>query len=111
MAYLREEKQTVEIDLTLDNVWKIIQKVLTSLKWNIEQIDSAKHQITAKTESHFMSYSSILLIDAVPIDENKTEVTVIARTPGTTITTMFDFGRDGRRRIDLFLMELMEQLK
>jgi hypothetical protein len=111
MAYLREEKQTAEIDLTLDNAWTIIQKVLTSLRWNIEQIDNVKHHIRAKTESHFMSYSSILLIDAAFIDENKTEVTVIAETPGTTITTMFDFGRAGRTRINLFFMELMEQLK
>ena len=111
MAYLREEKQAVEIDLPLDDVWTIIQKALTSLKWNIEQIDSAKHHIEAKTESHFMSYSSILLIDAAPMDENKTKVMVVAETPGTAITMMFDFGRAGRRRIDLFLTELIEQLK
>jgi len=55
MAYLREEKQTVEIVLPLNKVWTVIQKVLTSLKWNIERIDSTEHHIEAKTESHFMS--------------------------------------------------------
>jgi hypothetical protein len=111
MAYLHEDKQTVELDLPLDKVWTVVEKVLTSFKWSITQIDDTSHHIEAKTEAHFLSYASILLIDAVTIDENKTRVTVVASTPGTTITTMFDFGRTGRERINLFLRELLAQSK
>ena len=111
MAYLKEDKEDVEIGRSLDGVWMTIQKVLASFKWKIEQVDGTVHHIKAKTESGFMSYSTVLSIDVESIDENTTRVSVTAETPGTTITTMFDFGRAGKQRINLFLSELVKQSK
>jgi hypothetical protein len=109
MAYLRKEKETVEIDYSLNKVWIAIQKVLTNLNWNTEQIDETAHHLKAKTKAGPMSWSSVLLIDAAPIHENTTRVSVAAETPFTTITAILDFVQ-GKRRINLFLMELGKQL-
>jgi hypothetical protein len=109
MAYLRKEKETVEIAYSLNKVWTTIPKALASLKWNVEQIDDTTHHVKAKTTAGPMSWSSVLLIDAVPVDENKTRVSVAAETPVTTITAIVDFART-RQRIDLFFTELAKQL-
>jgi len=109
MAYLRKEKETVEMDYALNRVWTAIQKVLTSLEWNIEQTDDSAHHVKAKTKSGFMSWSSVLLIDAVSVNEKTTRVSVAAETPVTTITATVDFGRT-RQRINQFLTELSNEL-
>jgi hypothetical protein len=109
MAYLRKEKETVEIAYSLNRVWTAISKALTSLEWNIEQIDDAAHHVKAKTKSGLMSWGSVFLIDAVPVDKNTTRVSVVAETPVTTITAMVEFGRT-RQRINLFFIELEKQL-
>jgi len=109
MAYLRKEQETVEIDHSLSKVWMTIQKVLTSLDWNMEQINEAEHQVKAKTKAGPMSWSSILLINVGPVNENTTRVSVAAETTVTTITAIVDFGQ-GKRRIALFLAELAKQL-
>ena len=109
MAYLRKEEETVEIDHSLKKVWMTIQKVLTGLNWNIEQIDEAEHQVKAKTKAGPMSWSSALLIDVLPVNENTTRVSVAAETPVTTIMAIVDF-RQGKRRIALFFTELAKQL-
>jgi hypothetical protein len=109
MAYLRKEKETVEIAYSLNRVWTAIPKVLTSLEWNIDQIDDTAHHVKAKTKSSLMSWGSVLLIDAVAVDRNTTRVSVVAETPVTTITAMVEFGRT-RQRINLFFAELEKQL-
>ncbi|MCJ7560600.1 hypothetical protein MUO79_08280 [Candidatus Bathyarchaeota archaeon] len=109
MAYLRKEKETVEIAYPLTKVWTAIPKALTNLEWNVEQIDDTTHRAKAKTKAGFMSYGSVLLIDVVPVDENTTRVSVAAETPVTTITAVVDFGRTGDR-IELFFEELAKQL-
>ena len=109
MAYLRKEKETVEIGYSLNKVWTAIPKALTNLEWNVEQIDDTTHRAKAKTKAGFMSYGSVLLIDVVPVDENTTRVAVAAETPVTTITAVVDFGRT-RDRIELFFEELAKQL-
>jgi hypothetical protein len=109
MAYLRKENETVEIDHSLSKVWMAVQKALTSLDWGIEQTDETTHHVKAKTKAGAMSWSSILLIDVVPVGENTTRVAVAAETPVTTITSIVDFAQ-GRRRINLFLTELAKQL-
>jgi len=109
MAYLRKEKETVEIVYSLNKVWAAIPKALTSLEWDVEQIDDTAHHVKAKTTAGFVSWSSVLLIDAVPVDENTTGVSVAAETPVTTITAIVDFGRT-RQRIDLFFAALAKQL-
>ena len=109
MAYLRKEKETVEMDYTLSRVWAAIRRVLTILEWNIEQTDESAHHVKAKTKSGFMSWSSLLLIDAVSVNEKTTRVSVAAETPVTTITATVDFGRT-RQRINQFLTELSREL-
>jgi hypothetical protein len=109
MAYLRKEKETVEIAYSLNRVWTAISKALTSLEWNIEQIDDTTHHVKAKTKANIMSWGSVLLIDAVPVDKNTTRVSVAAETPVTTITAIVEFGRT-RQRINLFFAELQKQL-
>jgi hypothetical protein len=109
MAYLRKEKETVEIDYAIEKVWKTIPKAFEELEWTIEHIDEAAHHVKAKTQPGFISWSSELLIDAVRVDENTTRVSVAAETPATTISAIVDFGR-ARRRIDLFFATLAKQL-
>jgi hypothetical protein len=109
MAYLRKEKETVEMDYSLEKVWTAIQTVLKSLEWNIKEIDDAAHHVNAKTKAAFMSWGSTLLIDALSVGKNITRVSVAAETPVTTITSIVDFGRT-RQRITLFFAALAKQL-
>ena len=109
MAYLRKEKETVEIDYPIGKVWKMIPKALKEIGCTIEQIDDPAHNIKAETPKGLVSWSSVLLIDATRVDENTTRVSVMAETTFTTITSILDFGR-ARRRIDLFFAALAKQL-
>jgi uncharacterized lipoprotein len=109
MAYLRKEKETVEIDYPLGKVWAAVPKALASLEWIVEEIDDAAHHVKAKTKGGFMSYASVLLIDAVAVDEKTARVKVTAETPVTTITSIADFGRTWNR-IKLFLEAMARQL-
>jgi hypothetical protein len=109
MAYLRKEKETVEMDYSLDKVWMAIQNVLKNLRLNIEQIDEKTYHVKAKTKTALMAWSSVLLIDVVPVNANTTRVSVTAETPVTTITSVIDFGLT-KRRINVFLGELSNEL-
>jgi hypothetical protein len=106
---VRKEKETVEIDYSMNEVWTAIQKVLAGLEWNIEQIDEKGHCVKAKTRSSLMSWGSVLLIDAVSVDKNTTRVSVEAEMPVTTITAMVNFGQ-AKQRIALFFTQLAKQL-
>jgi hypothetical protein len=109
MAYLRKENETVEIDYSLNRVWKAISKVLTNLEWSIEQIDDMTHHVKAKTKASFMSWGSVFLIDAMLVDKKTTRVSVATETPVTTITAIVDFGQ-ARHRINLFFVALEKEL-
>jgi hypothetical protein len=109
VAYLRKEKETVEIDYPLGEIWAAVPKALASLGWTVEQVDDTAHHVKAKTKAAFMSYASVLIIDAVAVDEKTARVKVTAETPVTTITSIVDFGRT-RDRIELFFEELAKQL-
>ena len=109
MAYLRQEKETVEIDYPLSKVWEAMPKALALLDWTLEQSDDEAHHAKVKTKSAFLSYSSILIIAAVPVNEKMCRVTVQAETPVTTVTSIADFGRS-RERIQLFFAALAKQL-
>ncbi len=109
MAYLKKMNETLEIDHSLDKVWSAIQKALTYLEWNIEQIDDGTHRVKAKTNTIFMSWSTVILIEASSLGEKTTKVSIAAETPVTTITSIFDFGRT-RERIGLFVKEMAKQL-
>lgn len=109
MAYLRKEKETVEMGYSINKVWATISKALKDLDWTIEQIDDAEHHVKAKTKPGFMSWGSVLLIDVARVDESTSRVTVAAETPVTTISSIVDFGR-ARQHINLFLAALAKQL-
>ena len=109
LAYLRKEKETVEIDYPLTKIWEAIPKVLASIEWSIAEIDDTAHHVKAKTKAGFMSYSSVLIIDAVSVDKKTARVTVTAETPVTTITSLADFGRT-QQRVALFFEALAKQL-
>ena len=109
MAYLRKEEETVEIDYSLAKIWTGIQQVVTTLEWSTEQIDEKEHQIKAKTKAGSWSFSSILLINLIPVNENTTRVSVKSETPMTMIIGIIDFNQ-GKRRIAQFFEELAKQL-
>jgi carbon monoxide dehydrogenase subunit G len=109
VAYLRKEKQTVEIDYPLTEVWAAIPDALKSLEWTMEQRDDAAHRIKVKTKAGFISYSSRLTIEGVVVDEKKCRITVQGETPVTTITALADFGRTSDR-VDLFFETLAKQM-
>ena len=109
MAYLRKEKETFEIEYPLQKIWRAIPKVLASLEWTAEQADDTAHHVKAKTKAGLMSYASVLIIDAIAVDEKTARVKVTAETPVTTITSIVDFGRT-RDRIELFFEALAKQL-
>ena len=109
MAYLRKENETVEVHHSLKKVWTAVPRALASLEWSLEEVDEKAHHVRAKTRSAFMSFSSVLLIDVIPVSENTTRISVAAETPVTSITAIVDFAQGGRR-IHLFLLELAKQL-
>ncbi len=109
MAYLREEKETFEIDYPLNAVWEAIPKAVKALEWKIEQKDDKTYNLKVKTKGGFMSYGSTMYIDAVKVEEDKTRLVVAAETPVTTITSMADFGRT-KDRIEAFITALAKQM-
>ena len=110
MAYLRREKEIVEVDFPINTVWEAINKVAAVLEWKIEIAKEETHQVKVKTKSNFMAYASELTINVIEKSEKTTRVTISAETPVTTITGIVDFGRT-RERIDSFLLALIKQLK
>jgi len=109
VAYVRREENMMELTYPLKKVWAVIPKALVSLRWNVEVIDDTAHRVKAKTKTSLMAWGSVFLIDAVPIDNNTTRVSVVAETAVTTITGLVDYGRT-RQRIELFFQELQKQL-
>ena len=109
MAYLRKEKETVEISYPLEMVWAAIPKAVKTLEWKIEEKNDETHNAKVKTKSGFMSYSSVLYIDAISVDEKTTRMSVNAETPVTTITSIADFGRT-KDRIELLIETLAKQM-
>ncbi len=110
MAYLRKEKEIIEVDYPLKIVWEAINKAALTLEWTVEEPNETTHQVKLKTKSNFMAYSSLLIIDLTEKGEKTTRLTLSAETPVTTITGIVDFGRT-RERIDSFLLALIKQLK
>jgi hypothetical protein len=110
MAYLRNEREMVEMDYPLIKVWDALNKAVTSLEWTMDEIKEEIHQVKVKTKANFMAYPSTLTIKVIIVSEKTTRVTVLAETPVTTITGIVDFGRT-RERIDSLLLGLVKQLK
>lgn len=112
MAYLRDEKEKLEIDYPLEKVWAAVPDAVAMLQWTIQEKDDEAHKAKLKTKGGFLSYSTIILLEVKEVDE-KTQMFLNAETPVTTITSMADFGRT-RDRVDQFieaLAKLMEKKK
>ncbi len=110
MAYLRNEKETLEISYPLGMIWAAIPKAVKALEWKFEEKDDEKHTAKVKTKAGFLSYSSILHIEVRSADEKTTRMSINAETPVTTITSMADFGRT-RDRIEHVIEALAKQMK
>jgi hypothetical protein len=110
MAYLRNEKENLEVDYPLEKIWAAIPDVIKILEWQIEEKDDISHKAKVKTKGGFMAYSSILNIEVTSVDENSTLMSISAETPVTTITSIIDFGRT-RDRIGQFIEILAKQME
>ncbi|MCW4003075.1 MAG: hypothetical protein NWE95_04085 [Candidatus Bathyarchaeota archaeon] len=110
MAYLRSEKEDLEISYSLDSIWEAIPKAVKTLQWTIEEKDDEAHRAKLKTKAGFMSYSSILYVEAKAVDEKTTRMTINAETPVTTITSMADFGRT-KDRVEAFVIMLAKEME
>jgi len=109
MAYLRTDKEIVEMDYPLATVWTAIHRAITRLEWTEDETDDEKYHVKAKTKGAIMSYGSTVSIDAKAVSEETTRVNISAETPVTTLTGIVDFGRT-KERIENFLAALAEQL-
>ena len=97
MAYLREEKETLEVSYPLDAVWEAIPKAVAKLEWIIEETNQETHYVKIKTKGAFLSYPSKLMVNLSTVDENTTKMAIKGETPVTTITSVADYGRTGER--------------
>jgi hypothetical protein len=105
MAYLRNEKENLEVSYPLKKIWAAIPETAKILEWTIEEQDDTAHKAKIKTKCGFLAYNSILYVEASPVDENTTRMSLYAETPVTTITSIIDFGRT-RDRIGQFIETL-----
>ena len=97
MAYLREEKENLEVSHPLNAVWDAIPKAIAKLEWTIQETNEETHHLKVKTKGAFLSYPSKLVIDLSKVDEKTTRMSIAAETPVTTITSVADYGRTGER--------------
>jgi len=109
MAYLRDEKENLEVSYPLGVIWAAIPKAVKKLEWEIQETDEAKHQVKIKTRGAFLSYGSAMSVDLIVVNEKTTRMTVTAETPVTTITAMADYGRTGER-VSVFIETLAKLL-
>ena len=105
MAYQREAKQELEVDFPLEDIWRAIPKALAELEWEIQEKNDSTHYLRVKTKSSFLSYSSMLEIQATKVNEKTTDIKIDAETPVTTITSVMDFGQ-ADERINNFVLTL-----
>jgi hypothetical protein len=105
MAYLREDKENLEVSYPLNAIWEAIPKAINQLDWKLLEKDEATHHLKIKTKGGFISYPSTLKIDLSAIDEKTTRMSLGAETPVTTITSVADYGRT-RNRIVQFVTTL-----
>lgn len=105
MAYLRDQKEKLEILYPLNSVWAAIPKAIEKLEWKIQETDETTHHLKVKTKGGFIAYPSTLTVDLTIIDEKTTQMSLLSETPVTTITSIADYGRT-RERIDQFVTTL-----
>jgi len=105
MAYLRNEKENLEVSYPLKTIWAAIPETIKILEWTIEEQDDITHKAKIKTKGGFLAYNSILYLEASSVNENTTRMSIYAETPVTTITSIVDFGRT-RDRVGQFIETL-----
>ena len=105
MAYERETKQELEVDFSLEDIWRAIPQALAELGWQVEEKDESTHYLRVRTNSSFLSYSSMLHIQASKVNPKLTYIKLDAETPVTTITSVMDFGQ-ADERINNFVLTL-----
>ena len=105
MAYVREEKENLEVSYPLNAIWETIPKAIAKLGWKIQETNEGTHHLKVKTKGAFMSYPSTLSIDLAAVDEKTTRMSIAAETPVTTITSVADYGRT-KERIEQFVTTL-----
>ena len=81
MAYLREEKQKIEIDYPIEKVWDAVPEVAKTIEWTVEEKNDETHKAKLRTKKGFLSYSTIMNVEAVSVDEQTTRVSINAETP------------------------------
>ena len=109
MAYVREEKQTFEIDYSLEKVWAAIPQATKTLDWTIEAADDQTYKVKIKSRPGFFAYSTILNVELESVDEKTAKLSINGETPVTTITSIADFGRT-RDRLEQFVDTLAKEL-
>lgn len=109
MAYLRDEKESFEIDYPVEEIWATIPQVIKTLEWTIEERDEQLHKLKLKTKPGFFAYPSLLFIEIVLVNEKTSKMIVKAETPVTTITAIADFGRT-RDRLEQFVETLAREM-
>jgi hypothetical protein len=67
MAYQRETKQELEVDFPLEDIWRAIPKAIAELQWELQEKDDETHYLQVKTKSTFLSYNSMLYVQASKI--------------------------------------------
>ena len=109
MAYLREEKENLEVSYPLNAVWEAIPKAIAKLEWTIQETNEETHTLKIKTKGAFLSYSSKLTVNLSKLDEKTTRMSIAAETPVTTITSVVDYGRT-RERIEVLVATLAKMM-
>jgi hypothetical protein len=110
MAYLREQKENLEVSYSINAIWEAIPTVIAKLNWKIEESNEAAHHLKVKTKGGFISYPSTLKIYLEAVDEKTTQMSMAAETPVTTITAVADYGRTSER-IDQFVVALAKLME
>ena len=105
MAYLREEKEILEVSYPLNAVWEAIPKAIAKLEWKIQETNEETHLLKIKTKGAFFSYPSTLTVNLSKVDEKTTKMSISGETPVTTITSVADYGRT-RERIEVLVATL-----
>jgi uncharacterized lipoprotein len=105
MAYLREEKETLEVSYPLNAVWQAIPRAVAKVGWTIEETKEQTHYVKIKTKGGFLSYASNLEVNLSQVDEKTTRMSISAATPVTTITSVADYGRT-KERVEVLVAAL-----
>jgi uncharacterized lipoprotein len=107
MAYLREEKENLEVSYPVTAVWEAIPKAVAKIEWTIQEANEETHTVKIKTKGAFLSYPSKLTVNLSKVDEKTTRMTISGETPVTTITSVADYGRT-RERIAVLVATLAQ---